>query len=179
MPIPLTALGLAALALLGVAMTGSSRLSRHFMLSEFTRSGTASQRGLDNTPTASAKASLARLASEVLDPLRDAIGQPLRVSSGYRSAEVNRAVGGVPGSKHQQGRAADVYAEGIPAAELMRLAVELDLPFDVAMIYEAKGHLHLDQRPGTAAQQRRLLFYQPATGKAEQLTAPPRRDSVS
>lgn len=176
--VPLLPLAVVAVVLGVLAMSSTSRASRYFTFGEFSRSSEATRRGLSNEPDAAARANLQRLAVEVLDPLREAIGRPLKVTSGYRSPAVNKAVGGVPGSKHQQGRAADVKADGVPAAELMRLAVELDLPFDVAMIYEAKGHLHLDQRAGDAESQRRLLYYQPAQGKAEQLTAPPRRDSV-
>lgn len=177
MPVPV-AVPLVGLAALGWWLVSGSKLSRYFAESEFTRSGEAARRGLDNTPDSAARANLARLATEVLDPLREALGKPIHVNSGYRSPAVNRAVGGVPGSAHQQGRAADVRAQGVPAAELLRLAVELDLPFDTAMLYEAKGHLHLDQRPGPASAQRRRMYWQPVEGPPEQLLAPPKRDSL-
>lgn len=181
MPAPLAIAGtLAALAALGwIVSQPSPRAGKYFTLDELTRSQKARDLGLSNAPDAAARANLQRLTAEVLDPLREALGRPLHVSSGYRSPAVNRAVGGVPGSHHQMGRAADVKADGVPAAELMRLAVELDLPFDTALLYEAKSHLHIDQRQGTRSQQRRRLYYQPAEGQAEQLLAPPRRDRLT
>lgn len=153
------------------------KLSKYFSESEFTRSAAAAQLGIKNELTPQARANLTRLAVEVLDPLREAIGQPLLVTSGYRSKAVNAAVGGVPNSAHQLGLAVDVKANGIPAAELLRIAVELNLPFDVAMLYESKGHLHLDQRINPP--QRRLMFWQPAVGKPQQLTAPMRGSILS
>ena len=54
---------------------------------------------------------LKALCMEVLQPLRDYLGKPVVISSGYRSEEVNRAVGGVKGSQHLKGEAADIHVE--------------------------------------------------------------------
>ena len=48
---------------------------------------------------------------EVLQPLRDFLGKPVVISSGYRSEEVNKAVGGVKRSQHLRGEAADIHVE--------------------------------------------------------------------
>ena len=48
---------------------------------------------------------------EVLQPLRDFLGKPVVISSGYRCAELNKAVGGVRNSQHMKGEAADIHVE--------------------------------------------------------------------
>ncbi|NEQ97265.1 MAG: hypothetical protein F6K30_11165 [Cyanothece sp. SIO2G6] len=82
-------------------------LSRNFTLFEMIRSETADRLGLNNTPNAQEIANLRRLACNLLQPARDALG-PLRITSGFRSTALNRAVGGVPNSDHRFGYAADV-----------------------------------------------------------------------
>lgn len=85
-------------------------LSKNFTLEELTFSITANNHGINNKPNAEAKAALKRLAVEVLQPIREAWGQPIVVTSGYRCAALNKAVGGVNGSQHLLGQAADIKA---------------------------------------------------------------------
>ncbi len=80
-----------------------------FTLQEFTRSVTANIRGLDNTPPSDAVCGLEWLCQRFLDPLRDAIGSPIIISSGYRSRDLNTAVGGSETSYHMIGLAADFH----------------------------------------------------------------------
>ena len=54
---------------------------------------------------------LKALCMEVLQPLRDYLEKPVVISSGYRCSEVNKAVGGVSGSQHLKGEAADIHVE--------------------------------------------------------------------
>ncbi|MEM9219849.1 MAG: D-Ala-D-Ala carboxypeptidase family metallohydrolase [Cyanobacteria bacterium P01_F01_bin.150] len=82
-------------------------LSQNFTLAEMILSTTAIQRGINNIPNAQERANLQKLACTVLQPARNALG-PLRITSGFRSVELNRAVGGVPNSDHSFGYAADV-----------------------------------------------------------------------
>ena len=89
-------------------------LSQHFRLSEFTRSATASARGIDNTLNQSNAEhsriinNLRTLCENVLEPLRQHFNVPIRINSGYRSPALNKAVGGAKRSYHLQGRAADI-----------------------------------------------------------------------
>jgi zinc D-Ala-D-Ala carboxypeptidase len=80
-------------------------------------SDTAHARGIDNRPPVGLLPNLRRLAAG-LDSVQAALGALVTVSSGYRCPELNRAVGGTPGSQHQQGLAADIVcpAFGEPAA---------------------------------------------------------------
>lgn len=86
------------------------KLTKNFTLEELVFSVTANNHGIDNTPNAEAKAALKRLAVEVLQPIRNAWGQPIVISSGYRCTKLNKAVGGVANSQHLYGQAADIKA---------------------------------------------------------------------
>lgn len=86
------------------------KLSKNFTLEELVFSITANNHGINNTPNAEAKAALKRLAVEVLQPIRDAWGKPIVVTSGYRCPKLNACVGGVKNSQHVLGQAADIKA---------------------------------------------------------------------
>jgi zinc D-Ala-D-Ala carboxypeptidase len=82
-------------------------LSAHFALDEMTISQTATRLDLDNTPDERQTDNLRRLC-ETLEQVRSVLGKPITINSGFRSAAVNQAVGGVPTSEHCDGRAADI-----------------------------------------------------------------------
>lgn len=111
-------------------------LSPHFRLHEFTKSATAEKYQLQNMPREECElANLRALATEVLEPARKIIGVPLLVTSGYRSATLNRLVGGTPRSQHMVGEAVDFIPQGgessmdVLEAALL-IAAQPDLPFD-------------------------------------------------
>lgn len=81
---------------------------KYFTLSELTKSSTADRLGFINNPTEVEKQNLNDLVINVLDPLREAYGKPIRVTSGYRCARLNKVVGGVENSQHTKGQAADL-----------------------------------------------------------------------
>ena len=87
------------------------RLTEHFDLVELTRSATATRLGLMNVPPQTAVGNLRNLCQKVLEPLRQHLGKPIIVTSGYRSKELNKAVGGVENSQHLVGEAADLRIE--------------------------------------------------------------------
>ena len=106
---------------------------KYFTMNELTHSATAIRKGIDNTPDNTAKANLTALVANILDPLREAYGKPIVVSSGYRCAKLNRAVGGVARSQHITGQAADIQSVGKSKADhkkLFELAQRLRLPYD-------------------------------------------------
>ena len=105
------------------------KLSEHFMLSEFTRSATARRLGIKNEVSSQQLSNLMLLCRYVLEPLRKRFGQPIYVNSGYRTQELNRAVGGAVKSFHLYGRAADIRAANLSDNNtLYALIKELRLP---------------------------------------------------
>lgn len=121
---------------------------KYFSFSEFERSETASRQGIDNTIPASLKGNIEALVDNILDPLREAWGRPIIVTSGYRSPALNKAVGGVATSQHQQGQAADITA-GNPAdnRRLFQLVQTLRLPFDQMIDESDFSWLHISYSP--------------------------------
>ena len=95
---------------------------KYFSLGEFSHSDTAVSLGIDNTIPKECVAKIEHLVHCVLDPLRKQWGLPIRITSGYRCPELNDEVGGVEGSYHMDGCAADITATD-PArnVELMSL----------------------------------------------------------
>lgn len=110
-------------------------LTPHFTIEELTHSDMASRRGIDNQPPADVLPRLVALAQK-LEEVRDLVGAPLVIHSGYRSPAVNRAVGGSTLSAHCNGYAADFIAPafGTPRQIAQALASS-DIEFD-QVIYE-------------------------------------------
>jgi uncharacterized protein YcbK (DUF882 family) len=104
------------------------KISQYFSLSEFTRSQTAARQYIDNTPSEIAIENIKKLATQVLDPLREAIGKPITVSSGYRSPRLNKAVGGAENSDHMRGLSADIIIAGVHPSDVCKTALNLGLP---------------------------------------------------
>jgi len=120
---------------------------KHFTIQELTRSATARRLGIDNTPPSSAVKALQELVHQVLDPLREAWGGPIRVNSGYRCPELNRAVGGTPGSQHQRGEAADITVGSRSGnRRLLELIKRLDLPVDQCIDEKGCRWIHVSHR---------------------------------
>lgn len=97
------------------------QLSKNLALSEVTRSETAKRRGISNMPTPEHIENFKNLAENVFQPIRDHFGVPIRISSGYRSEALNKAIGGagkmvngkyVPSSQHCKGEAIDIDMDG-------------------------------------------------------------------
>lgn len=103
-------------------------LTPNFTLHEMTKSEAAIRLGMDNTPTEAVTGSLRALCEQVLQPVRDHYGKGVKVNSGYRSPEVNKAVGGSPTSDHCRGQAADIEIPGVSNAELAQW-IEANLPY--------------------------------------------------
>ncbi len=119
-----------------------TKLSTHFTLSEMTVTST----GLDNQPTPAHLANL-KIAAAGMEKVRAALGKPILVNSAYRSATVNRKVGGVPTSAHCQGYAVDFRVTGMSPLEICRAIVAAGIKFD--QLIEENGrwtHISFDPR---------------------------------
>lgn len=115
------------------------RISKSFKYSEFTKSDTATRLHLNNAITdLEVRDNIKALVENVLQPLRDAWGGPIFINSGYRSVEVNKAVGGVETSQHCKGQAADCGCTD-PYA-LAKLAKKMKLDYDQMGVYASFVH---------------------------------------
>lgn len=88
-------------------------LTPNFQLTEFVRPS-------DPMPDESILQNLQQLANR-LQVIRDLVGRPVLINSGYRTPEHNRAVGGASASQHLQGKAADIIIPGMPASQVQQM----------------------------------------------------------
>ena len=106
---------------------------KYFTYNELTASATAKRLGIANVPSYEEWDNLRALVENVLDPLREAWGVPIIVTSGYRCNKLNDMVGGAKNSQHTRGMAADIRTlSDIPAENrrLFNLARTMGLDFD-------------------------------------------------
>lgn len=88
------------------------QLSEHLSLSEVTRSETAKRKGVSNMPTEEHIKNFKLLAEKIFEPIRNHFAKPIFISSGYRSAALNKAIGGAASSQHCSGEAIDIDMDG-------------------------------------------------------------------
>ena len=87
-------------------------ISKNFTLDELCASKTAKAKGIRNNPGQTDVVNLCALVHNVLQPLRTAMGEPIKIGSGFRCSALNKAVGGVSNSQHMRGEAADLCIDG-------------------------------------------------------------------
>jgi hypothetical protein len=89
------------------------KLSKHLELAEVIRSSTAKRLGIKNEPTSEHLSNLKLLAENIFEPIREHFGRPIFISSGYRSAALNKATKGASTtSQHSKGEALDIDMDG-------------------------------------------------------------------
>ena len=112
------------------------KLSRNFTLEELTAT---SHGKLQDIPTLDVIQNLQKLCILVLQPLRDKIGAPVYINSGYRSKRLNARVGGVPNSRHLIGKAADIHCDNLAYAKVI---------FDILKQNKYVGKVLIEASPG-------------------------------
>ena len=114
------------------------KLSNYVSLAEVTKSDTATRRGISNEPTPEHLENLKTICVEVFDKVRTHFGVPIYISSGYRSAALNKAIKGSKTSDHSLGRALDLDQDfrgnGVTNMEVFEF-IKDNLEFD-QLIYE-------------------------------------------
>ena len=106
------------------------KLSENLSIAEATYSATALRKGIVNKPTVTHLISLKAVANNIFQPCRNHFGKPLRVTSGYRSKELNKAIGGSNNSQHSKGEALDMQStDGYTNRELF-MFIKDHLTFD-------------------------------------------------
>lgn len=121
------------------------RLGKNFTLDEFI----VTQTGLENIPGPEEIENLRKLVTHILQPLRDDVGRPIIITSGYRSPAVNALIGGSSTSQHTRGQAADFKVNGMTNQEIVARIRALGLPYD-QLIDEVKGSsswVHVSHKP--------------------------------
>lgn len=122
---------------------------KHFTLSEFTYSQTALVYHIDNTPSEEQIKNLECLCNLILDPLREAIGHPIYITSGFRTPRLNQLVGGSKTSAHKDGLAADFRVGNIEYLNdwawclLKSTAHPFRRYIDQCVYYRDKGFIHI------------------------------------
>lgn len=89
-------------------------LSKNLTLYEMIRSDMAKRKGVSNQPTEEHIANMIILAEKIFQPIREHFGVPIYISSGYRSAALNKKIGGSKNSQHLTGEAIDIDMDGHP-----------------------------------------------------------------
>jgi zinc D-Ala-D-Ala carboxypeptidase len=133
-------------------------LSPHFSLAELVASQSAQRNGLDNTPAPALGPNLLRLA-QTLELVRQAVGRPVIVTSGFRSPAVNRLVGSADSSAHVLGLAADLIVPGMAVRAVCRAIVQAGVPFD--QLIDEGGWTHIGLAAGVLRGQQLTALFAP------------------
>lgn len=133
------------------------KLSNNFYLAEFTTSQTATRLGLNNTPSPTVIQNL-KILAECLEQIRALLKHPIFISSGYRSLELNRKVGGSPTSDHVYGYAADFTCNkfGTPH-EVVRAIKNSGIKYD-QLLCENDSWVHISFSPRMRQQTLEVIF---------------------
>lgn len=146
------------------------KLSNYVSLAEVTKSDTAKRKGISNEPTPEHLENLKTICTEVFDKVREHFGVPIYISSGYRSAGLNKAIGGSKNSDHNLGRALDLDQDnrgnGVTNMEVFEF-IKDNLEFDqlIGEFQRADGDfewIHVGYRKG-ANRKQILVAYKEGT----------------
>jgi hypothetical protein len=148
------------------------KISEHLDLVEVTRSETAKRKGISNEPTAEHLENFKKLAEHIFEPIRNHFNVPIHISSGYRSKELNTAIGGSLTSQHCSGEAIDIDMDGSANGVTNKMVFEYvkdNLDFD-QMIWEfgnseAPDWCHISYE-STGKQRKQILRATKSGGKS-------------
>lgn len=134
-------------------------LSPHFTLEELTHSEVAARNGWDNTPNGDEVANLTRLAY-LLEKVKEAVGgKPVMINSGFRSKQVNDAVGSKDSSQHRLGCAADIRVPGMTPKQVVDACITASVLFDqIILEFDAWTHISVSSDPKLAPRHSRLII---------------------
>lgn len=122
---------------------------KHFCFSEFFNSSTAAKNNIKNEPISDEKGkvmlNIKLLVDNVLEPIRDMVCTPIIITSGYRSPQLNKIVGGTVNSQHMLGCAADFYVCGYDHLMMYKVFMYIfnTLEFDQLIYYPIKNIIHV------------------------------------
>ena len=122
------------------------KISKNFSLEEFTHSDTAIKQKISNIPNIKQEKSITLLACRVLQPARDVFGKSITISSGFRSPQLNKIVGGSATSQHCAGEAADLKCEN---NKLLFEIIRNNCKFDQLINEYDYSWIHVSYREGS------------------------------
>ena len=135
------------------------KLSEHLDLSEVTRSDMAKRKGISNMPTPEHLENFKILAENIFEPIRKHFGVPIMISSGYRSKELNKAIGGASTSQHLLGQALDLDMDGTPNGVTNKMVfdyIKANLNFDQLINEFDYSWVHVSYNP-SGKQRKQIL----------------------
>lgn len=153
-------------------------ITANFKLSELTHSNTAVARKISNKPSATHKQNLIAAATHLFQPARNIIGEAMHINSGYRSADVNKAVGGSATSAHSVGFAIDFvapkYGSTVKIAKLLeKELVAKGIKFDQIILEfpnTSSTWVHLGYKNSAGHQRGQVLTAKKINGRTNYLT---------
>jgi zinc D-Ala-D-Ala carboxypeptidase len=136
-----------------------THLTEHFTLEELTHSEAAARNGWDNTPNGDEVANLTRLA-QLLEQVKKAVGgKPVMINSGFRSKQVNDAVGSKDSSQHRLGCAADLRVPGMTPKQVVEACIAASVPFDqIILEFDAWTHISVPNGPTYAIRGSKMII---------------------
>jgi len=143
------------------------KLSEHLDLSEVTRSNEAKRKGISNMPTPEHIENFKKLAENIFEPIRKHFGVPIMISSGYRSKELNKAIGGATTSQHLLGQAIDIDMDGTSKGVTNKMVfdyIKANLNFDQLINEFDYSWVHVSYNP-TGKQRKQVLRAIKSAGK--------------
>jgi len=134
-------------------------LSPHFTLEELTHSEVAARNGWDNSPNQEEISNLQRLAY-LLEKVKEVVGgKPVMINSGFRSKQVNDAVGSKDSSQHRIGCAADIRVPGMTPRQVVEACITASVLFDqIILEFDAWTHISVSTDPTLAPRHSRLII---------------------
>ncbi len=142
---------------------------KYFTIKEMCRSEKATLYKIDNTPSEDIVENLTEFIEEILDPLREAWGSPIKVNSGYRCKELNAKVGGSKTSSHMSGYAADLKPCNGKIDEFFEFVKKyfIDNKIDFDQIideYSGNAHwVHIGYKNSKGEQRKQIKMYDNGT----------------
>ena len=123
----------------------------NFKISELIYSETANLKKINNMPDINSLDCMLDLICDCLQPLRDKLGKPMIITSGYRCYQLNKAIGGAVNSQHTKGQAVDFHVKGMTIQQIMDFVINSGVPFD-QLIHE-RTWVHISYRKGNNRRQ--------------------------
>ena len=120
-------------------------MTLNFKLSELIHSDTAVQHNINNMPDINSLDCMLELIVNCLQPIREKLGKPMIITSGYRNSQVNKLVRGANNSGHLTGRCADIHVNGMTAKELYNFIKKSGVKYRQCIL-ESNSWVHIDYK---------------------------------